>query len=39
MMTRKIFWDKLVTRFVFPQGLDKLVKEYAMKQWAIMFQN
>jgi hypothetical protein len=28
-----------VTRFIFPQGSDKLVKEYAMKQWAIMFRN
>jgi hypothetical protein len=36
---KKKIWDKLVTRFIFPQGSDKLVKEYAIKQWAIMFQN
>jgi hypothetical protein len=34
---KKKIWDKLVTRFIFPRGLDKLMKEYAMKQWAIMF--
>jgi hypothetical protein len=36
---KKKNWDELVTRFIFPRGSDKLVKEYAMKQWAIMFQN
>jgi hypothetical protein len=34
---KKKIWDKLVTRFIFPRGSDKLMKEYAMKQWAIMF--
>jgi hypothetical protein len=34
---KKKIWDKLVTRFVFSRGSNKLVKEYAMKQWAIMF--
>jgi hypothetical protein len=36
---KKKIWDKLVTRFIFPQGLDKLMKEYAMKHWTIMFRN
>jgi len=32
-------WDKLLTRFVLPQGSEDLVKEYTLKQWAIMFKN
>jgi len=32
-------WDKLLTRFVLPQGSEDLVKEYTLKQWVIMFRN
>jgi hypothetical protein len=28
---KKKIWDKLVTKFIFPRGSDKLMKEYAMK--------
>jgi len=34
-----IMWDKLLTRFVLPQGSENIVKEYTLKQWAIMFRN
>ena len=30
-------WDKLLTRFVLPQGSEDLVKEYTLK--GIMFRN
>jgi hypothetical protein len=32
-------WNKLLTRFVLPRGLEELVKEYTMKQLAINFRN
>jgi hypothetical protein len=32
-------WNKLLTRFVLPQSLEELVKEYTMKQLAINFRN
>jgi hypothetical protein len=32
-------WNKLLMRFVLPQGLEELVKEYTMKQLAVNFQN
>ena len=35
----KRMWNKLLTRFVLPQGLEDLVKEYTLKQWGIMFRN
>ena len=35
----KRMWDKLLIRFVLPQGLEDLVKEYILKQWGIMFRN
>jgi len=31
--------EKQLTRFVLPQGSKNLVKEYTLKQWAIMFRN
>ena len=35
----KRMWNKLLTRFVLPQGSEDLVKEYTLKQWGIMFRN
>jgi hypothetical protein len=32
-------WNKLLMRFVLPQGSEELVKEYTMKQLAIIFRN
>ena len=32
-------WNRLLTRFVLPQGSEHLVKEHTLKQWAIMFRN
>jgi len=32
-------WNRLLTRFVLPQGSEDLVKEHTLKQWAIMFRN
>jgi len=32
-------WNKLLTRFVLPQGSEDLIKEHTLKQWAIMFRN
>jgi hypothetical protein len=32
-------WNKLLTRFVLPQGSEELMKEYTMKQLAINFRN
>ena len=32
-------WNKLLTRFVLPQGLENLLKKHTLKQWAIMFRN
>jgi hypothetical protein len=32
-------WNKLLMRFVLPQGPEELVKEYTMKQLAIIFRN
>jgi len=30
-------WDKLLTRFILPQGSENLIKKYTLKQWAIIF--
>jgi hypothetical protein len=32
-------WNRLLTRFVLPQGSEDLVKEHTLKQWGIMFRN
>jgi hypothetical protein len=32
-------WNKLLTRFVLPRSSEELVKEYKMKQFAIIFRN
>jgi hypothetical protein len=32
-------WGKLLMRLVVPLGLEELVKEYTIKQFAIMFRN
>ena len=35
---RTTCWNRLCTRFIFPEGTDDLAKGYVMKQLAISFQ-
>ena len=36
---KKKLWDLMESRFVLPRGSEKLVKQYAMRQFAISFRN
>jgi hypothetical protein len=36
---KNLMWNKMLTRFVLPWGIEELVKGYAMKQCATMFRN